>query len=69
MLAGYVRTSDGERLFSVAAPGIGKRLASARRAEERWLLDLLERHGGAAPGECGEPVLHSDAEAEVRSIR
>ena len=46
VLAGGAHTARGSLLFCVAAPGSGRRLAQARDAQERWLLDLIERHGG-----------------------
>jgi D-alanyl-D-alanine carboxypeptidase len=65
VLAGVLRTTAGERFFSVAAPRSGKRLTRARNAEEQWVLELLQRHGGARPGECGDGVGYSDEDAVV----
>lgn len=64
-IAGLARTAEGERLFCVAAPRPGGRLGRAREAEERWVLDLIARHGGARPGECGNAVGYSDDDARV----
>jgi D-alanyl-D-alanine carboxypeptidase/D-alanyl-D-alanine-endopeptidase (penicillin-binding protein 4) len=66
-LAGYVETTDGELLFSVVAPGAGSRLTTARGEQERWLLDLVAAHEGAAARECGAPPPHSDADASAES--
>jgi D-alanyl-D-alanine carboxypeptidase len=63
VLAGAVRTAAGRRFFCVAAPRSGKRLARARQAEERWVLDLVRRQGGAEPGQCGARVAFSDDDA------
>ena len=65
VLAGFVRTARGELMFCVAAPRIGNKLARARALEEQWLLDLIESHGGARPGECGAAVRYSDADVSV----
>jgi D-alanyl-D-alanine carboxypeptidase len=65
VLAGVVRTVTGERFFAVAAPGAGGGLARAREAQERWVLDLIARHGGTRPVACGDPVGHSDDDARV----
>jgi len=65
VLAGVVRTAEGRRFFCVAAPRSGKRLVGAREAEERWVLELIQRHGGARPGECGDGVGYSDDDVVV----
>ena len=65
VLAGVVRTAEGRRFFCVAAPHSGKRLARAREAEQRWVLELIQRQGGAHPGECGDGVVFSDDDAVV----
>jgi D-alanyl-D-alanine carboxypeptidase len=69
VIAGLARTAEGDRLFCVAAPRTGGRLALAREAEERWVLDLIARHGGARPGACGDAVGYSDDDAHVKTIR
>jgi D-alanyl-D-alanine carboxypeptidase len=68
-IAGLARTAEGDRLFCVAAPRTGGRLARAREAEERWVLDLIARNGGARPGACGDAVGYSDDDAQVESSR
>jgi len=65
VLAGSARAADGEWLFCVASPTIGRELARARDEQQRWVLDLLERHGGARAGACGAAVVHSDTFAEA----
>lgn len=69
VLAGFAATSGGERVFCVASPGIGNRVRRPRAAQERWLLELLERNGGAVAGACGSPVVYSDSEAAVEITR
>lgn len=56
-LAGFLRTSEGEFVFCVAAPNVAGRIRVARRTEERWLLDRLSRHGGARPQGCLDPLV------------
>jgi len=63
VLAGYLETARGEITFAVASRGIGAAAASARRAQQRWLLELSKASGGPAAGECGAEVRFSDAEA------
>jgi gamma-glutamyltranspeptidase/glutathione hydrolase len=68
-IAGLARTAEGDRLFCVAAPRSGGRLARAREAEERWVLDLLAGQGGARPGACGDAVGYSDDDARAAPPR
>jgi D-alanyl-D-alanine carboxypeptidase/D-alanyl-D-alanine-endopeptidase (penicillin-binding protein 4) len=65
VLAGVVRTVQGEFLFSVAMPRAGRKLHWARSREQAWLLDLFAAHGGPNPGTCGEPLPLPDAGAEI----
>ncbi len=65
VLAGFVATAQGELAFCVAAPGAGGRLKTARGAEERWLLELIARHGGPAPRRCLHDVAPPDVSATV----
>lgn len=65
VLAGVAHTARGPLLFCVAAPGSGRRLVQARDAQERWLLDLIGRHGGPRPHDCGAAVGYSDDGAQV----
>ncbi len=63
MLAGRLHTARGVRYFCLGSPGAGRRVRSARAAQEDWLLDLGARQGGIAHHRCGEAVLHSDRHA------
>ena len=65
VLAGVAHTARGSMFFCVVAPGSGRRLAQAREAQQRWLLDLIARHGGPQPRECGAAVGYSDDDASV----
>jgi len=65
VLAGFVGTERGERLFCVASPGIGSGLAAARLRQERWLLELISRHGGARPAPCRDALVHSDTDVVI----
>jgi len=69
VLAGIARTRDaGEVVFVVAATGTGRDLRPWRRAEQSWLLDLLDRHGGVVPAICGPELPFSDDFAEVVAV-
>lgn len=65
VLAGFLNTAAGELVFTVAAPRAGGRLAAARQAEERWLLALLESHGGGRPYQCSAPPGAADRDAGI----
>ncbi|MFQ5767303.1 MAG: D-alanyl-D-alanine carboxypeptidase [Acidobacteriota bacterium] len=65
LLAGYGRTASGELLFCVAWPGSGRRTRRARRAEEDWVLSLLERAGGPVGRSCPPPPGRSDQGAFI----
>jgi D-alanyl-D-alanine carboxypeptidase/D-alanyl-D-alanine-endopeptidase (penicillin-binding protein 4) len=65
VLAGVVRTAQGELLFSVVMPRAGRKLHWARSREQAWLLDLIAAHGGPNPGSCGEPLPLPDVGAEI----
>ncbi len=65
VLAGFLQTAQGERLFAVAIPGSGTRQEQARKRIEEWTQDLIERHGGVRPGECAAEVVYSDTHAQV----
>ncbi len=68
VLVGFANTAQGELAFCVAAPDSHGRLHQARQAEERWLVDLLARHGGPAPRTCSPPVGTPDQEASVITV-
>jgi D-alanyl-D-alanine carboxypeptidase/D-alanyl-D-alanine-endopeptidase (penicillin-binding protein 4) len=65
VLAGVVRTAQGEVLFSVAMPRSGRKLHWARSREEAWLLDLIAAHGGPKAGSCGDPLPLPDVGAAI----
>ena len=52
VLAGFANTADGEIAFCVASPRAGRHIAYARRSEERWVLQLIDAHGGPKPRPC-----------------
>jgi D-alanyl-D-alanine carboxypeptidase/D-alanyl-D-alanine-endopeptidase (penicillin-binding protein 4) len=69
VLAGYLRRSDGDRPFCVAAPGSGSDLLGARRAIEDVVLDWAVGSGGPdRPGSCGEPPAFPDSYATVEIV-
>ena len=53
VLAGFVRTAAGERLFAVAAPRSGRRPARARDALQGQMLAIAARSGGFVAAGCG----------------
>ena len=65
VLAGIARTGQGDLVFCVAVPHAGGRLRGARRAEERWVLDLLGTHGGGQPRPCSGLLTTPDTGASV----
>jgi hypothetical protein len=65
VLAGYARTARGEFAFCVAVPNAAGKLKGARRAEEQWVLDLLDRNGGGQPHACASPLPSSDGGANI----
>ena len=56
VLAGFLNTAQGEVVFCVAVPHAAGRIRLARHTEETFLLDLLNRRGGAVPRTCGPPL-------------
>ncbi|MGE5235595.1 MAG: D-alanyl-D-alanine carboxypeptidase [Acidobacteriota bacterium] len=69
VLAGIANTADGQFAFCVAAPRAGRMLHLARRAEERFVLDLIARHGGARPRSCAPELPYPDSEASVIVVK
>jgi D-alanyl-D-alanine carboxypeptidase/D-alanyl-D-alanine-endopeptidase (penicillin-binding protein 4) len=56
VLAGFLNTAQGEVVFCVAAPHAAGRIRLARHTEESFVVDLLNRRGGAAPRNCAPPL-------------
>lgn len=56
VLAGFLNTVQGEVVFCIAVPHAAGRIRLARHTEESFLLDLLNRRGGATPRTCGPPL-------------
>ena len=67
-LAGALSTAEGRLFFAVLVPRSGARRAAARRAQERWLLELAADHGGAVPLGCSEPPVWSDTEVLLERL-
>ncbi len=65
VLAGFARTADGEILFCVAVPHAAGKLKGARHAEEKWVLDLLQAHGGGQPRQCAPDLPAPDTGASI----
>ena len=65
VLAGFVNSAQGVLVFCVAAPHAAGRLRTARRTEERWVLDLLAQHGGPQPFACAPPLAAPENGAEI----
>lgn len=65
VLAGFARTGNGELIFCVAAPRAAGKLKGSRHAEEKWLLDLIQAHGGAQPHQCAPELPTPDVGASV----
>jgi D-alanyl-D-alanine carboxypeptidase/D-alanyl-D-alanine-endopeptidase (penicillin-binding protein 4) len=60
VLAGFLNTGQGEVVFCTAAPHAAGRIRLARRTEESFLLDFIERHGGTVPRACAPPLTSAD---------
>jgi D-alanyl-D-alanine carboxypeptidase/D-alanyl-D-alanine-endopeptidase (penicillin-binding protein 4) len=67
-LAGVAYAARGPLTFVVAAPGASGRLDAARRAEERFVVDLVRRHGGPAARPCGAGAGWSDDDVIVETV-
>jgi len=65
VLAGFARTVQGELVFCIAVPHAAGRLKGARRAEEKWVLDLLDAHGGGQPRQCAPELPAPDTGASI----
>ena len=67
-LAGTFRSRDrGPVIFCVAAPRSGWEARRWRRAEERWLLELMDSTGGADARVCGPELPHPDTMVELEA--
>ena len=65
VLAGFLNTAQGEVVFCVAAPHAAGRIRLARRTEESFVVDLLNRRGGAVPRTCGPPLASPSDDASI----
>jgi D-alanyl-D-alanine carboxypeptidase/D-alanyl-D-alanine-endopeptidase (penicillin-binding protein 4) len=65
VLAGFLNTVQGEVVFCVAAPRAAGRIRLARRTEESFVLDLLNRRGGGTPRSCGPPLETTGEDAAI----
>jgi D-alanyl-D-alanine carboxypeptidase/D-alanyl-D-alanine-endopeptidase (penicillin-binding protein 4) len=65
VLAGFLNTAQGEVAFCVAAPLAAGRIRLARHTEESFLLDLLNRRGGAVPRICAPPLPSPGTDASI----
>jgi D-alanyl-D-alanine carboxypeptidase/D-alanyl-D-alanine-endopeptidase (penicillin-binding protein 4) len=61
----YTSPDLGQVLFCVAATGTGWNETHWRGLEQSWVLDLLEKTGGAVQHPCGPELPFSDTFAEV----
>jgi len=65
VLAGFLNTAQGEVVFCVAAPHAAGRIRLARHTEESFVVDLLNRRGGAAPRTCAPPLASPGGDATI----
>jgi D-alanyl-D-alanine carboxypeptidase len=65
VLAGFLNTAQGEVAFCVAAPHAAGRIRLARHTEESFVVDLLNRRGGAVPRTCGPPLAAPSEDASI----
>lgn len=68
VLAGIVRTLQGDFYFCVATPGAGGRLREARRLQEAWLVRFIDEHGGPRPEPCGVQLVEADEGALIIKV-
>jgi len=69
VLAGtFTSPANGPVVFAIAVPRAGGALQYWRRAQQRWVLDLMDEVGGAVASACGPPLSFSDAMAEVEVV-
>ena len=65
VLAGFLNTAQGEVVFCVAAPHAAGRIRLARHTEESFVVDLLNRRGGAVPRTCAPPLASPEGDASI----
>jgi len=65
VLAGFLNTAQGEVVFCVAAPRAAGRIRLARRTEESFVVNLLNKRGGATPRTCAPPLDSSSGDAGI----
>jgi D-alanyl-D-alanine carboxypeptidase len=69
VLAGtFTSAAKGPVVFAVAAPRAGGSLQYWRRAQQRWILQLIEKLDGAIRRPCGPPLPFSEADAEIEVV-
>jgi D-alanyl-D-alanine carboxypeptidase/D-alanyl-D-alanine-endopeptidase (penicillin-binding protein 4) len=69
VLAGtFTSPTKGPVVFAIAAPEARGRIDDWRRVQQRWVLDLMDRLGGAVRWPCGPSLPFSDADAEIEAI-
>jgi D-alanyl-D-alanine carboxypeptidase/D-alanyl-D-alanine-endopeptidase (penicillin-binding protein 4) len=69
VLAGtFTSPTTGPVVFAVAASRASGGLEYWRRAQQRWVLDLMDEVGGAVAARCGDPLPFSDTFAEVEIV-
>jgi serine-type D-Ala-D-Ala carboxypeptidase/endopeptidase (penicillin-binding protein 4) len=65
VLAGFLNTAQGEVAFCVAVPHAAGHIRLARHTEESFVVDLLNRRGGAVPRTCAPPLSSPAGDAAI----
>lgn len=68
VLAGIVRTAQGDFYFCLAVPGARGRLREARKLQEAWLVRFIDEHGGPRPEPCGVPLVEAEEGSVVIKV-